>query len=82
MWAVTQSESSNCVQIAQQLLESGANVNASDNENRTPLMLASQFGSIEMVQLLITGAAYVESRDCFSRTALHGALERTPVSRC
>lgn len=71
------SDISSCVPIAQQLLESGANVNALGDEDGTPLMRASRFGNIEMVQLLIARGANVESRDSLGRTALHMALERT-----
>ncbi len=77
MIVAERSYSSDCVLIAQQLLESGANVNAADEGNGTPLIGASGFGTLETIQFLIARGANVESRDCFNRTALHRALERT-----
>lgn len=77
MIVAERSYSSDCVLIAQQLLESGANVNAADEGNGTPLIGASGFGTLETIQFLIARGANVESRDWFNRTALHRALERT-----
>lgn len=74
---IARSDSSNCVPIAPQLLESGANVSAFGDDDGTPLTRASRFENIEMVQLLIARGANIESRDSFGRTALHMALERT-----
>ncbi len=67
----------NCVPISRQLIESGANVNATNDKGSTPLMSASLYGSLEMVQLFIERGADVLSRNRLGRTALHMVLSRT-----
>lgn len=66
-------------EIAQQLLEAGANVNTSDRVGQAPLSTASRYGSAEMVQLLTANNADVGSRDSSGRTALHWAVDRQPA---
>ena len=55
----------------QELLRSGADVNARDAEhNEAAIILAAKFGSAEIVQLLIDKGADVNARDDKGRTAL------------
>ena len=56
---------------AQELLTSGAEVNARDAEhNEAAIVLAAKFGDAEIVQLLIDNGADVDARDDKGRTAL------------
>ncbi len=43
--------------MAKILIEAGADINIGDNENNTPLHIASWFGSFETVKLLIDNGA-------------------------
>jgi len=62
------------------LVENGANLEARDNEEQTPLLLASwQTNSIDMVSYLLQNGANVEKKDFIGSTALHGAARRGNV---
>lgn len=50
--------------VAQLLIENGANVNAVDEEGRTPLFDAVGSGSLNLVQLLLSNGAFVDKPDC------------------
>lgn len=54
----------------------GADVNASDDLNRTALMLAVERGHLPGVQTLLDGGAYVDAKDRNNRTALIRAEQR------
>ncbi len=58
-------------------LESGINVNATDDQQRTALMLASFNGHTTVVKLLLDEGATVDHRDAFGRTALMFAATGT-----
>ncbi len=64
-----------------QALDSGVDVNATDEQRRTALMLASFNGHTPVVQFLLTQNAAVDNRDALGRTALMfgatGANEET-----
>ncbi len=77
MIVAARSGAHDCILIALQLINSGANVKAVNDSGYTPLISASQFGDTKMVQLLITKGAAVNARDCRGRTALHQAATRT-----
>ena len=51
------------------LIDSGANVNALTNDNRTPLMLACESGNL--VNCLLQSGAYVDFQDDDGQTALY-----------
>ena len=55
------------------LIDHGANVNAKDQTNSTPLHLASSVGSIDTVRLLIDHSADVTAQDVHRMTPLHMA---------
>jgi ankyrin repeat protein len=64
----------NHLDIAQLLIEAGANVNARDRAGGTPLQSAAGSGHLGMVQLLIASGADVYVRDAMGRTAEDLAL--------
>jgi hypothetical protein len=58
---------------ARLLVETGADVNARDNFERTPLRLAAEVGNTETARLLVESGADVNARDNFESTPLHAA---------
>ena len=50
------------------LIDRGADVNAKDNFQQTPLYTAAIFGNIDTAKLLIDRGADVNSRDQFQKT--------------
>jgi len=59
------------VLVAQLLLERGADVNVPDDDNRTPLHLASYFGRVEMVLVLLNAGANASAKNAQGQTPLH-----------
>ncbi|KAI9449849.1 ankyrin repeat-containing domain protein [Lactarius psammicola] len=59
------------VRIAQLLVEHGADVNAQDKDNTTPLQAASYLGRVNMVRLLLDHGATANSEVNLGRTLLH-----------
>ncbi|KAI1208947.1 ankyrin repeat-containing domain protein [Annulohypoxylon truncatum] len=67
--------------MVQLLLDSGANVNSKGiehytDDNATPLLLACEFGFINIVRLLLNAGAKVDLTSASERTALHVASAR------
>jgi ankyrin repeat protein len=60
---------SGCLDVAQLLIDRGANVNAKDGDGWTPLIKAAQAGHAEMVQLLLDHGADMRAADNDGRTA-------------
>jgi hypothetical protein len=56
--------------FVKQLVESGANVNAADNDGETPLMAAAELGHLAKVRFLLAHGARPNARDNMGRTAL------------
>ena len=52
------------------LIEAGANVNAKENDGRTPLMCAADKGHSEIVKLLIENGADVNAKNNYGHTSL------------
>ena len=46
------------------LLKAGAELEAKDQDGRTALMLAAQFGRLDTVRLLLAKRASADARDC------------------
>ncbi len=55
------------------LLDKGANVNAKERDDMTPLMAAAINGRVDVVKLMIGRGADVNARDAKGRTALKWA---------
>ncbi|RLN31523.1 hypothetical protein BBJ28_00014585 [Nothophytophthora sp. Chile5] len=51
------------------LINYGADVNAKNNEGRTPLMVVAYMGREEIVKLLLANSVNVELKDNLGRTA-------------
>jgi len=60
-------------------IQSGADVDAADEERRTLLQLASETGHVEAVRVLLAAGADVNQRDKYSRTPLWDASFRGHV---
>ena len=74
-WAVFKNQ----ILIAKLLLQNGADVNIIKDDTifDTPLHVASGFGCLEMVEMLIRKGADIEAKDFLARTPLHLANEKT-----
>ena len=71
----------NDVQTAQKLLNTGANVNARNNDGETPIFYAVQFRYIEMIKLLIKYNASLLVRDNEGATPLNRLIQISQKSR-
>lgn len=56
--------------IGETLLQAGCDINAADNNGRTPLMYAARYSQLTAVQLLLEAGANVNARDKGGMTAL------------
>ena len=74
--ALTYAARDGFAEIAQLLIDAGADVNWIDGEGVTPLILASFKGHLDLVQLLLEHEADVTVRDQWDQTALDYALRR------
>jgi ankyrin repeat protein len=59
------------IYAAELLLERGADVNVPDDDDQTPLHLASYFWKVEMVLLLLNAGANSSAKDAQGQTPLH-----------
>jgi ankyrin repeat protein len=66
----------NCVNLATQLLDQGASLDARDRIGARPLSHAARSGHVEMVDLLLARGAAIDARDLNGATALYYAAER------
>lgn len=66
----------NCVDLAGQLLDQGASVDARDRLGARPLSHAAQAGHLGMVDLLLQRDAPINARNLAGSTALFAAAER------
>ncbi len=58
------------IEIIQQLIKAGANINATDKSGRTILILASENGHLDIIKKLINSGADVNATDEYGWTAL------------
>jgi ankyrin repeat protein len=65
-----------CVELAGQLLDQGASVDARDRLGARPLSHAAQAGHLEMVDLLLQRGAPIDARNLAGSTTLFAAAER------
>ncbi|XP_065826130.1 transient receptor potential cation channel subfamily A member 1-like isoform X2 [Oscarella lobularis] len=66
----------NHVAVAKFLINKGANINATDDFGRTPLLLSAQAGSKDTMQYLLSQGADADRRDTNNRNFLHLAMMR------
>jgi uncharacterized protein len=66
----------NCLNLATQLLDQGASVDARDRLGARPLSHAARSGHLEMLDLLLARGAPIDARDLNGATALYYAAER------
>ena len=72
----------NHLEIAELLLKSGADVNASDKGGLIPLHNAASFGHYDMTSLLISAGSDVNATDNFGFTVLHEAAKKGRTLIC
>lgn len=73
----------NCLDLASQLLNRGASVDARDRLGAKPLTHAARFGHLRMVDLLLARGAPIDARNLAGATALYVAAEggHTEIAR-
>ena len=64
-----------CIELATELLDDGASVDARDRFGARPLSHAARFGHLEMVDLLLAHGAPMDARNLAGATALYCAAE-------
>ena len=70
----------NNIDVAQVLIESGADVNSIDRGGLIPLHNAASYGHIEIAQLLLDAGSQVNANDRWQFTPLHEGKGRDPSS--
>lgn len=68
--------------ISKQLIAAGANPNLSNDDKQTPLQVASAKDYLDIVEVLLSQGAKVESQDKQGRIALHWALYNGHTKIC
>lgn len=63
----------------QELVKRGANINRTNLEGRTPLMVAALYGNFKVVNYLLQQGAEVNVRDDYDNTALHLSMQTCSV---
>jgi ankyrin repeat protein len=70
----------NCIDLATQLLDQGASLDARDRLGARPLSHAARSGHLEMVDLLLARGAAIDARNHAGATALYFAAEGSHIS--
>ena len=70
----------NCVDLATQLLDQGASLDARDRLGARPLSHAAKAGHLQMVDLLLARGAPIDARNLAGATALYFAAEGSHIS--
>ena len=73
MYQLRQAAADGDIEQVKLLISKGANVNAEDEEKKTPLHYAAETGQMEVVQLLVEAGADINAGEG-KWTALHGAV--------
>ena len=60
---------------AEQLIQTGVDIDGADEDRRSPLLWAAQGGHIEIVQMLIQNGADVDRVDNYGNTALRSTAD-------
>lgn len=73
----------NCLELASELLDHGASLDARDRFGARPLSHAARFGHLPMVDLLLARGAPIDARNLAGATALYFAIDadRTAVAQ-
>jgi ankyrin repeat protein len=66
----------NDMKAVMEALEKDADVNAKDEYGKTALMLASEYGNLDIVKQLIAKGAYINAKDNEGKTALMYSLKK------
>ncbi len=61
--------------IAELLIEAGANVNTQDSDGKTPLIIATHHAQESTIELLLSKGANVNTQDDYGKSAFHYALD-------
>lgn len=64
-----------CMELVELLIESGADVNARNGNDATPLFMVSRYNCEDIARLLIVKGAHVNIENCWGQTPLHIAAE-------
>jgi len=70
----------NCIDLATQLLDQGASLDARDRLGARPLSHAAKAGHLQMVDLLLARGAPIDARNLAGATALYFAAEGSHIS--
>ena len=70
----------NCIDLATELLDQGASVDARDRLGARPLSHAAKSGHLQMVDLLLARGAPIDARNLAGATALYFAAEGSHIS--
>lgn len=72
----------NNIEVAEYLLENGADVNAQDKGGLIPLHNASSYGHLDIAALLIKYSTFVNATDKWGFTPLHEAAQKGRTQLC
>ncbi len=72
----------NNLEVAEYLLENGADVNAQDKGGLIPLHNASSYGHLDIAALLIRHSTVVNATDKWGFTPLHEAAQKGRTQLC
>lgn len=69
-------------EIAETLIENGADVNAEDRGGLIPLHNAASYGHVEIAQVLLKHGSHVNANDRWQFTPLHEAAQKGRTQLC
>ena len=80
MTGIKEDDDARGVKAIYPLIQFGADVNARDKDNKTPLFMAARFGNVPAITALIRAGADVNAQDNFQFTPLHIAAHKGKIS--